>query len=239
MSLFAVGDIHGHSNALDRLLAQLPLTEDDTLVFLGDYVDRGPDTHGVLERIMALKEQRGDRCVCLLGNHEEMLLDHWRATRGAWCEDQDLIALLQPVTTYTPGFWLRVGGEAAMQSYPNGLPEAHIRFLASLPLVYETDNYLFVHAGLRPRGETSRSEMLWGASGFWGDVDLLTGRLIKVQTSVRMFEKTVVVGHAAFEEPQVGPDFIGIDTGCGLGGSLTAVQLPEMRFYQERERVLF
>ena len=72
--------------------------------------------------------------------------------------------------------------------------------------------------------------MLWGAPGFWSDMDPLTGRLILDFS--RSFEKTVVVGHTVFKRPYISQDIIGIDTGAGHGGPLTAMQLPEITFYQ-------
>jgi serine/threonine protein phosphatase 1 len=233
MSIFAIGDIHGHSDLMDRLLARLPLLDDDTLVFLGDYVDRGPDSRGVVERLIRLKQQRGDRCVCLLGNHEDMMLDHWRQTRGRYAIPSDLILNLLSVYDYGEGFWLTVGGDATLASYSQGIPEEHVAFLAGLPLLYETADYIFVHAGLHPRGGTPRGQVLWGAPGFWSDLDPLTGQHLR--GARRTFAKTVVVGHTPFERPVVLPDVIGIDTDCGSGGPLTAVQLPEMEFYQEPE----
>src|SRR5206468_755012 len=128
-------------------------------------------------------------------------------------------------------FWLSVGGDRTLDSYRSDIPVEHVAFIAGLPLMHETEEYIFVHAGLNWRGGTSREEMLWGAAGFWGDVDPLTGRLLK--GGLRSFPKTIVVGHKHFEQPMVGTDIIGIDTGCGVGGPLTAVQLPEMDFFSE------
>ena len=238
--IFAVGDIHGHSSVLDRLLARLPIEPEDTLVFLGDYVDRGPDSKGVIDRLLRLKQERGDRCVCLLGDHEDMMLDHWRRTRGAWLDTRRVAGLtivkeMSRVADYGPGYWLAVGGEATVRSYyPDDIDHEHIRFLANLPLLYEQDGFTFVHAGLRHSGETNRMEMLWGASGFFSDIDMLTGRIL-LDPPISGGRK-VVVGHTVFERPTVGPDFIAIDTGCAYGGCLTAVQLPEIVFYQEIQR---
>jgi serine/threonine protein phosphatase 1 len=236
MSLVAIADIHGHADTLDRLLTQLPLDASDTLVFLGDYVDRGPDSRGVVERVMRLKQERGDRCICLLGNHDDMLLDHWRTTRGPWLTDLSLLGALRAVPVYGPGMWRSVGGNATLTSYCGDIPEEHVAFLASLPLTWECGKYAFVHAGLRPDGPTPRAEMLWGARGFWSHIDPMTGRPLKRPPGISPPARTVVAGHASFEEPQVSPEVIGLDTGCGVGGPLTAVTLPELRFFQVPER---
>ena len=233
MSIYAVGDIHGNLTLLDGLLDQLVISPGDRLVFLGDYVDRGPDSSGVIERLIGLRATMGDRCVCLLGNHDEMFLDYWRQTRGRWTEQDGLDARFDEVAEYGPSAFLTFGGKATLDSYNGDVPKAHIDFLLSLPLRYDQDGYAFVHAGLRPRGETSRMKMLWGAQGFWGEVDPVTGEQIPADFSE--LGKTVVVGHAAFDEPQIRPGIIAIDTGCGVGGPLTAVQLPEMRFFSRSQ----
>src|ERR1041384_1650393 len=165
MSTFAIGDIHGHLSLLDRLLASLTILPDDTIVFLGDYVDRGPNSRGVVERVMEIKAERGDRCICLLGNHEDMMLDYWRRTRGG----QELRIFAVPgvalAAEYGSGFWETVGGEATLSSYCGAIPEGHIAFIAGLPLTYEDDDFIFVHAGLNARGDTPRGHKLWGAPG--------------------------------------------------------------------------
>jgi serine/threonine protein phosphatase 1 len=231
VSIYAVGDIHGNLTLLDGLLDQLVISSEDTLVFLGDYVDRGPDSRGVIERLIGLRETMGDRSVCLLGNHDEMFVDYWRQTRGPWTEQDSLDARFQEIAEYGPNAFLTFGGKATLDSYNGDVPRTHIDFLLSLPLRHDQDGYAFVHAGLRPNAETTRAEMLWGAQGFWGEIDRITGR--QIPADFNELGKTVVVGHAAFDEPQLRPGIIAIDTGCGVGGALTAVQLPEIRIYRE------
>ena len=134
----AIGDIHGCLTALDTLLGFLQPTPDDQLVFLGDYVDRGPDSRGVLNRLIELKKT--GQVVCLRGNHEIMMLG---ATQGR----DDF------------RFWLTFGGAEAMASYarPSGIvtlddiPDAHWQFIRhGLVDWYETDTHIFVHANLHP-----------------------------------------------------------------------------------------
>lgn len=136
--LLAIGDIHGCRRAFDTLLAAVQPTADDWLVALGDYVDRGPDSRGVLERLIAL-DQDG-RLVALAGNHEQMML---AARRGM---DEFLM-------------WQRYGGQATLDSYGadeaalgfGAVPPEHWRFLETrLRDWFETDAHVFVHAGLRP-----------------------------------------------------------------------------------------
>jgi serine/threonine protein phosphatase 1 len=136
MRLLAVGDIHGCSRALDTLLTAVQPRPDDLLITLGDYVDRGPDSRGVLDRLLEL--HRTGRLVALRGNHEQMMCD---ARRG---RDQKMD-------------WLLCGGRTTLASYsPRGdagevtdVPERHWEFLERMCVDwYETDSHFFVHANV-------------------------------------------------------------------------------------------
>jgi len=138
--IFAVGDIHGCRDQLRALIALLDIDRNrDALVLIGDYIDRGPDSKGVLDFILELKRELKD-VVCLRGNHEEMFLDFMREGK-------------------TGALFLDNGGRETLSSYglkPTAeglavrLPEAHLQFLQALPLYFETEDFLFIHAGLRP-----------------------------------------------------------------------------------------
>lgn len=127
--LIAIGDIHGCSVALRTLIDAIQPTPLDTLVFLGDYIDRGPDSKGVIDQVIALAEEW--QVVPLLGNHEEMLL-------GA-LEGKDNLR-----------YWLKLGGREALDSYGVGdnvkqLPADHIEFVKGCKNYYETVSHIFVH----------------------------------------------------------------------------------------------
>ena len=129
MSVWAIGDIHGCRTALETLLNSVPFGSNDTLVLLGDFIDRGPDTKGVLERIIRLCGET--HTVCLLGNHEQML----QQARSGGSHKTD---------------WLLSGGRETLTSYGGSMekiPEAHWRFLDGCVNYYETDRFFFVHAG--------------------------------------------------------------------------------------------
>lgn len=133
--ILAIGDIHGCSAALDTLLEAAALTPADTIVTLGDYVDRGPDSRGVLDRLIALG--RTHHLVPLRGNHELMLLDAHR-DRG--------VALSE---------WRKFGGDATLASYgsstTDAIPEAHWRFIEEQCVdCWEADTHFFVHASAYP-----------------------------------------------------------------------------------------
>lgn len=210
--IFAVGDIHGAYEKLVSLLAQLPWSrERDLLVFLGDYIDRGKGSREVVQYLIDLQKDGGD-IVFLIGNHEKLLLDYYSSAR-----DYDL------------RLWRSFGGWETIQSYTNGmgiigrpafLPPAHLKFFRELLPFYETERYIFVHAGLRdgaPLGEQKLDDLLWIRKSF--------------TEGNHSFSKTVVFGHTPMRSPYVSSDKIGIDTGAGYGNVLTAVELPSVKFY--------
>ncbi len=209
--IFAVGDVHGCFSRLRDLMDLIaPDPERDTVVFIGDYIDRGPNPQTVVDFVLEIKETL-PHTVCLLGNHEQMFLDYY-------CKDRD-----EQIFVYN-------GGRSTLASYsPNGIwsgkkpivPEEHLQFFASLALYYETDDYLFVHAGLRPGiplQKQDREDLIW-----------IRGEFI---VSKLNFGKVVVFGHTPFYEPLIEPNKIGIDTGAVYGGKLTCVELPEIKIYQ-------
>lgn len=208
--LIAIGDIHGQSDALRRLLADLPYRPGrDRLIFLGDYINRGPDTRGVLDILSDLARDDPDAVFCL-GNHEEVLL---RYAAGGDPEDLRLLRTL--------------GIEATLASYGDPpaaalaglgfLPPRHREFLAGLESYRRIGPYVFVHAGL-PGGlppEDCPPDCLLSVRGAF-----LTGPVPE--------GLTVVFGHTTSRTPLVAAGKIGLDTGAAWGGPLTAVVLPDM-----------
>ena len=132
MRTLAIGDIHGCLHALNALLAIVQPTRDDLVITLGDYTDRGPDSRGVIDRLLRLRDEC--RVVSLRGNHDQMLLD----------------ARHDPGTLWE---WLQFGGRETLESYTNGphpatlfdVPELHWTFLETTLPYYETDTHFFVH----------------------------------------------------------------------------------------------
>jgi serine/threonine protein phosphatase 1 len=222
--LYAVGDIHGR---LDLLQSLLDLIDADarasghagrrTLVFLGDYVDRGPDSRGVVERLMRDLPQGFDTHF-LKGNHEAILLDfledawrldHWRLNGG------DATMLSYGVDTERLG---RFGAppETWRDAFAEALPEAHLRFFKSLQLSASFGDYLFVHAGVRPGvplAAQSEADLIWIRGPFLDHAGPLG--------------KIVVHGHTPGQEPVTRPNRIGIDTGAVFTGRLTALRLQD------------
>lgn len=211
MGMIAIGDIHGCAKTLDGLLRELELMAEDHLIFVGDYIDRGPDSKGVIDRMLVLKEKY--RCTFLRGNHEELLLGY--LDDGEY----DIFAMN--------------GGIATLSSYMTQqgemeIPDSHIEFVRDTELYLETEEFVFVHAGLRP--DLTVAQNLEGGNSevfLWERSHLKAGDL--------PWEKTVVCGHTPQPKPLNRPELINIDTGCVYYaypsmGTLTAVRLPEREF---------
>lgn len=211
----AIGDIHGCLQSLDALLDKLGKYRSEyTFVFVGDYIDRGPDSWGVVELLIDFKEEQD--CIFLRGNHEQMLLDAY------YQNNLDM--------------WLMNGGRSTLASYEIkyddlSFPQNHLDFYKQTLMYYDTPDYFFVHAGLSPNKSIAESledeyeigDFLWERS-----------HLNSFETP---WEKTVIFGHTPRPHPIRKPKMIGIDTGCvyeKLGyGKLTAVLLPQEEFVQQ------
>lgn len=214
MSLIAVGDVHGCAETLDRLLHRLELTASDHLVFIGDYVDRGPNSKGVIDRLLSL--QHDVPCTFLRGNHEAFMLDYF---------DHGVLRA-----------WRSNGGLDTLQSYLNGasekvhIPTKHVEFVRATELYYETPDFFFVHAGLRPEFSIEENKRRFGEDVFLWERSHMNAAALE-------WEKPVVCGHTPQEEPLNLEKLINIDTGCVYHthprlGRLTAVRLPEREFVQ-------
>ncbi len=210
--IFAIGDIHGCFDKLQRLILEIKADPvNDTLVFIGDYIDRADGGRDVVDYILKLKKTF-QNVICLRGNHESMLL---RFLDGV--EDD---------------IYLANGGFATLKAYgisrsdapkvrKKKIPPDHLKFFKTLLPYYETDQFIFVHAGLIPGrelNEQSLYDMQWIRQTFIDSDD--------------DFGKRVVFGHTHFSEPLVEDNKIGIDTGAVYGGMLTCVELPALKFYQ-------
>lgn len=211
--IFAIGDIHGTAEKLDQLMGKLAITpRGDTLVFIGDYIDRGPDSKAVVDTILELMKTI-DHVVCLRGNHEQMFLNYY-------CEnkDEDLFLRNGGISTLISYGFKGAGGKDAMV-----VPDAHMDFFSNLKPYYETDDYIFVHAGLRPGvplNQQTLNDLLWLRYEFIN--------------SSHDFGKMIIFGHTpiSLALPFIENNKMGIDTGAVFGGKLTCVELPDMKIHQ-------
>jgi serine/threonine protein phosphatase 1 len=202
----AIGDIHGCSQALDALLRAIAPASDDTIVALGDYVDRGTDSRGVVERLLELASQC--RLVPLIGNHEIMLLqalDRGIAHSG----------------------WLLCGGKETLLSYGGrleGIPSEHVEFFRSLLPFYETDTHFFVHANYQyDMSLADQPDYLL----YWEHLHL---RLPLPHEG----GKKAIVGHTSQLSGEIFDldHVICIDTFCHGGGWLTALNVDAGKVWQ-------
>ncbi len=210
--LIAIGDIHGCYKKLRKLLDRISIQKDDTIIFLGDYIGRGPSSKQVIEDILQLKKEH-EKVICLLGNHENLLLEYVKSP------EEVLLPYLR-----------QQGIEAFLESYGEKdlrhlhdlsfMPKEHYDFLMNLDLYYMDKDYFFVHAGLMPGLAFEKHTAM----------EFCEVRDAFLEADVEI-DKTVVFGHTAFEMPLVTKDKIGIDTGAVYGNLLTAVSLPETRFF--------
>jgi diadenosine tetraphosphatase ApaH/serine/threonine PP2A family protein phosphatase len=203
---YAIGDIHG---CLDKLCSLLLRCEKHaagrpmSFVFVGDYIDRGPQSCGVIDCLIDLKAQRGENVVTLTGNHEAMAL----AVIDGRSPSQ---------------LWFAQGGLATLKSYgvmePRELPRGHVDWLRALPLRYDDGRRFFVHAGVNPATPLETQDdfdLLWIREPFLshrGDY----GRLI-------------VHGHTPLVDgvPELHGNRLNLDTGAVFGGPLTAAIFDE------------
>lgn len=221
--IIAIGDIHGCSKALRALINVIAPDSDDTVVILGDFIDRGPDSCSVVNFLMAISQ----RCqlVPLLGDHEEMLLNAL-----------DSIPAMQK--------WMSCGGAETLRSYgcatggghctiTDWIPESHWAFLRSCGTYLETKNYIFMHANFLPELPMEQQPRM---ALFW--------RVTHAETSVPHYSgKTVVVGHTPQRSGEVLDlgFLVCIDTNCVRGGWLSALDVSNRVVWQadndERTRI--
>lgn len=213
--IFAIGDLHGCADELCDLLDHLRPAADDTLVFLGDYIDRGPASKSVVDRLLAL-ERQGPTCIFLKGNHEDMFLD-FIGLGGHHGE-----------------FFLYNGGAATLNSYGLGsspcaavaeqLPRDHLAFFRPLRSHHREGESTFVHAGIRPGvplERQSEEDLYWIREEFLGRPHGLAC--------------TVLFGHTPHREVFLHlPYQIGLDTGLVYGNKLSCFETGEKILYQIR-----
>lgn len=241
MATYAVGDIHGHLQALQDLLAQLrtDAAPDDVIVFLGDYVDRGPDARACIDAILAFRDATPAEVVCLRGNHEDwMLRTQQNYRKHSWLFGMDAFVTVRsysPAAEQTIREAIAAAGlslftrevELPYGAFFDSLPAAHRAFFDSLALCLQTADCLCSHGGLDTRiaalADQPPEALLWGAGVFPAGYD---------------HEPAIVYGHwnnATIDadgrpQPMIIGNTIGIDTISH--GVLTAVRMPDRKILQ-------
>ncbi len=218
-TFYAVGDIHGMDDILGDMItvidadAKAQGIDNHRIVMVGDYTDRGPASKAVIDRLMALKAARGDRFICLMGNHDEYVLKF----------------LDEPTKADR---WLRLGGTDTLWSFDLRLEEGasdaekiavsaefeaamgheRIQFFRDLELSFQSGNVFVAHAGAEPDTPLEAQEkrdLLW----------------IRNVTKLRRDGNWVVFGHTVQSAPSAKDGRIAIDTGCVFSGDLTAARI--------------
>lgn len=218
--VYAIGDIHGCLALFDRLLASIDADNDArgpaevTLILLGDLVDRGPDSAGVIDRSIQLQESGGD-VRWLMGNHEEVFL---KALTGDPAAMRYFVRIGGGPTIHSYGLkgdeYLGLSFDELAEAFPPLVPARHRQFLETAEPMVRIGDYLFVHAGIRPGvpiDDQRPSDLRWIRDDFLEDGS--------------DHGCIVVHGHTIFDDVQERPNRIGIDTGAYATGRLTAIGL--------------
>jgi serine/threonine protein phosphatase 1 len=219
--IYAVGDIHGRLDLLDKLLARIDAdlavrpAEKSLFVFLGDYIDRGPSSRETIDRLV--EHAATNESVFLKGNHEliaikclsdRSLFDQWLRLGG-----------LETLVSYGVPSEILASGKSIVElqaAFHSALPQTHFRFFRDLQTSYACGDYFFAHAGVRPNVELSHqkeSDLLW-----------IRGEFLSSNFD---FGKIIVHGHTPTRQIEVGPNRINIDTGAFATGRLTCLVIEE------------
>jgi len=227
--VYAIGDVHGRCDLLMTLLQMVAIDDrergpaDSRLVFLGDFIDRGPQSRLVLETMIAL-ENAGQPATFLMGNHEELLLmAHGGDRKAANIYMSDYFGGFETLLSYgvEESEIAAARGDELVALIERAVPPHHIAWMRKLDLFYRLGDYAFVHAGVRPGiglQDQAASDLRWIRHEFLED-DCYHGAMI-------------VHGHSITEAVDERPNRIGIDTGAFMSGKLTALGLEGMeRWY--------
>ena len=233
MRTFVVGDIHGRCAQLLNLLDMLPRDPaNDTLVFLGDLIDRGADAPGCVDHIVKLCRENPERVICLRGNHEQMLLDFLEGQSTIWLKP--VIGGERTFEQYTH-HPVRAQSEADVEEmrriFEESFPSEHLGFMQGLPFYHEDEHAIYVHAGLdegKHPSESSRMSLLW-----MRDMDFYKNYHGKpcvfghtptplLPLRGRLGRHGIYISHSA----------VGLDTGYNHQSPLSCLSLPDFNLYQ-------
>jgi serine/threonine protein phosphatase 1 len=241
MATIAIGDIHGNLDALLDLLGQLrdKVGESDRIVFLGDYIDRGPDARGCIDAILAFRHEVPAPVVCLRGNHEDWMLrtqgDH---TRHSWLIGMEALDTVRSYSLTAARVLLEALSEAGLELYLgrrelpykqffDSLPASHRAFFAELLPFLKTPDCVCTHAGLDPRvqelTDQTLESLIWGGPGFPAEY---RGAAVVVYGH---WNNSELDAHA-WPRPSIAGNTIGIDTIAH--GVLTAIRMPDRAVFQ-------
>jgi serine/threonine protein phosphatase 1 len=233
MRTFVVGDIHGRCAQLLNLLDMLPRDpETDTLVFLGDLIDRGADAPGCVEHIVKMCSENPERVICLRGNHEQMLMDFLEGLTNIWLSP--VVGGERTFEQYT-GRHVRVDSEQDLEdlrhALEEALPAAHLEFMQNMPHYHEDDFAIYVHAGLdegKHPSESSPLSLLW-----MRDMDFYKN--YRGKPCVFGHTPTPLLplrGRLGRHGIYISNSAVGLDTGYNQVSPLSCLSLPDFNLYQ-------
>ena len=225
LGLYAIGDVHGRDDLLAALIDAVRADADEAgsarnlLIGLGDYVDRGPASAAVIERLSQF-EARGFELVPLMGNHEHLMLKFLADPDegGPWLANGAAATLASYGVAVGSGWPERLRYPSLRDALARNLPPRHRRFVDTLATSHAVGDYLFVHAGVRPGvplGRQAVQDLIW-----------IRGPFLE---SAERFDRLVVHGHSIAPDPELRPNRIGIDTGAYRTGRLTALAITGAR----------
>lgn len=222
MTIYAIGDIHGHLDKLEHAHARIAQDRESTgaadapVVHVGDLVDRGPSSAAVIEYLRVLRDE-DPRVIVLRGNHDQLFIDFMTQDletlrdTGVLKWTDEIMGGRETLASYGVHKWRR---SAAHRTARDLVPEAHVAFMSSLPLTHDAGDCFFVHAGIRPGvalEDQDPEDLLWIRGDFLlSDAD---------------HGKLVVHGHTPSDEVEHLGNRLGIDTGAAFGGPLSAVAI--------------
>jgi serine/threonine protein phosphatase 1 len=205
---FVLSDIHGSYKEFMKMLKNVNFKNGDKLIMLGDYIDRGKDSYNVVKTVQSLQKKYGkENVIALRGNHEQMLIDSYNELTS-----DDINKVFE--SSYKIWHWN--GGDATVISYKNNdaFEFDDIDWFLSLPTIYEDDNFIYVHAGLRPNVSIEKQKLddkIWIREEFYE---------VKYD-----FGKTVIFGHTPFESVTKINGYYAIDTGVVFKNKLSALEI--------------
>ncbi|BBM82409.1 metallophosphoesterase family protein [Candidatus Uabimicrobium amorphum] len=248
MNCYVIGDIHGYANLLSQLVDLITpkIQKQDTIVFLGDYIDRGPDSRGVVDIILQLRKHHN--VICLKGNHEQWMLQALEKSKNSWVTGMDGFSMMESYSRdFADNFrqaFRNLGVKIFTQPQVNEehyryffheiMPSEHLDFFMSLQNYYENKYCICVHAGLNaelPLEEQQEQDLLWS----------LPANFLQTWQG----KKTLVMGHqgthsvdeSMWGKPIVTPKVVLLDTSCYETGVLSAIRFPDRKIFQAQQPV--
>ncbi|APG48872.1 metallophosphoesterase family protein [Phaeobacter porticola] len=216
--IYAIGDIHGQLDKLELALTQIESDggPDAQVVFLGDFVDRGPDSRGVID-LLVTGQAEGRNWITLMGNHDRMFAwfledmprhDPHMLVGYHWLHDR--VGGIETLESYGVTFPERTRLEDVHTAAKAAIPEEHVNFLLSLATMHQTDDHAFVHAGIRPGiplAQQTENDLVWIRQPF--------------HQHAKAHPKLIVHGHTPVDRAQHYGNRVNLDTGAGYGKPLT------------------